>query len=236
MDELTRLALAPSLFGQYRIVMVDANRAYAYLTFGEGDTILAILHENGYYDALTSSQGFFGQGFDNRLLLNPDKTKLIVYGSRQMVSKLQDFRLILLGKKRLPVDSVKDLGVVFDSKLSFNDHTTKTVSSCMSALGQISRVKHVFRKDILVTIIYSLVFSKLYYCSSVWSNTSASNIRKLQGVQNFTARIVSGTRKFDHVSPALKNLRWIPVKSHLYLRDAILSFKSMTGQVPNYLS
>ncbi|CAH3143619.1 unnamed protein product [Porites evermanni] len=50
----------------------------------------------------------------------------------------------------------------------------------------------------------------LYYCSSVWSNTSVSNIRKLQGVQNFAARIVSGTRKFDHVSPALKDLRWIP--------------------------
>ena len=88
----------------------------------------------------------------------------------------------------------------------------------------------------LVTIINSLVFTKLYYCSSVWSNTSASNIRKLQGVQNFAARIVSGTRKFDHVSPALKDLRWIPVKSHLYLRDAILAFKSTTGQVPNYLS
>ena len=102
-------------------------------------------------------------------------------------------------------------------------------------LGQISRVKHIFRKDLLVTIINSLVFSKLYYCSSVWSDTSSSNIRKLQGVQNFAAHIVSGTRKFDHVSPALKNLRWIPVKSHLYLRP-ILAFKSMTGQVPNYLS
>ena len=66
----------------------------------------------------------------------------------------------------------------------------------MSALGQISRVKHIIRKDILITIINSLVFSKLYYCSSVWSNTSASNIRKLQGVQNFAAHIVSGTRKF----------------------------------------
>ena len=105
----------------------------------------------------------------------------------------------------------------------------------MSALGQISRVKHVFQKDILITIINSLVFSKLYYCSSVWSNTSASNIRKLQGVQNFAARIVSGTRKYDHVTPALKNLRWIPVELHLYLRDAILAFKSMTGRVPNYL-
>ena len=145
--------------------------------------------------------------FDNRLLLNPDKTKLIVYGNRQMISKLQDFRLTLLGKELLPVDSVKDLGVMFNGKLSFNDHIIKTVSSCISALGQINRVKHIFRKDILVTIINSLVISKLYYCSSVWSNTSASNIRKLQGVQNFAARIVSGTRKFDHVSPALKNLR-----------------------------
>ena len=153
-----------------------------------------------------------------------------------MKSKLQDFRTTLLGKELLPVDSVKDLVVVFDSKLSFNDHIIKTASSCMSALGQISRVKHIFRKDILVTIINSLVFSKLYYCSSVWSNTSASNIRKLQGVQNFAARIVSRTRKFDHVSPALKDLRRIPVKSHLYLWGAILAFKSMTGEVPSYLS
>ena len=153
-----------------------------------------------------------------------------------MKSKLQDFRTTLLGKELLPVDSVKDLVVVFDSKLSFNDHIIKTASSCMSALGQISRVKHIFRKDILVTIINSLVFSKLYYCSSVWSNTSASNIRKLQGVQNFAARIVSRTRKFDHVSPALKDLRRIPVKSHLYLWGAMLAFKSMTGEVPSYLS
>ena len=97
--------------------------------------------------------------FNNRLLLNPDKTKLIVLGSRQMISKLQDFRLTLLDKELLPVDSVKDLGVVFDSKLSFNDHINKIASSCMFALEQISRVKHIFRKDILVAIINSLVFS-----------------------------------------------------------------------------
>ena len=48
-----------------------------------------------------------------------------------MISKLQDFRVTLLGKELLPVDSVKELGVVFDSKLLFNDHTIKTVSSCM---------------------------------------------------------------------------------------------------------
>jgi hypothetical protein len=37
--------------------------------------------------------------FENVLLLNPDKTELIVYGSRQMVSKLPKFLLSLLVKE-----------------------------------------------------------------------------------------------------------------------------------------
>ena len=44
------------------------------------------------------------------------------------------------------------------------------------------------------------------------------------------------SRRYDHVSPALKSLKWIPVKSHLYLRDAVMAFKCMTGLSPNYLS
>jgi len=67
-----------------------------------------------------------------------------------MISKLQDFRLTFLGEDLLPVDSVKDLGVVFDSKVSFNDHTIKTVSSCMSASGQIGRVNMYLRKTYLL--------------------------------------------------------------------------------------
>ena len=85
-------------------------------------------------------------------------------------------------------------------------------------------------------IINSLVFSKLYYCSSIWANTSDTNIKRLQGIQNYTARIVCNIRKYDHVSPALKSLKWIPVKSHLYLRVAFVAFKCMTGLSPEYLS
>jgi len=93
----------------------------------------------------------------------------------------------------------------------------------LSPLGKISRVKHAFRKNVLATIINSLVFSKLYYCSTVWANTTQTNIKKLQGIQNFAARIVCNIRKYDHVSPALKNLKWIPVKC-------------MTGLAPEYLT
>ena len=95
--------------------------------------------------------------------------------------------------------------------LTFNNHVVNTVSSCMPSLGQIIRVKHVFKEDLRITTINALVFSKLDYCSSVWSNTTDTNIRKLQSVQNFAARIVSNTEKYDHVTPVLKSLRWLPV-------------------------
>ena len=62
----------------------------------------------------------------------------------------------------------------------------------VTIIGQINRVKHFFDKNALIIIINVLVFSKLFYCSSVWSNTTQSNLDKLQAVQNFACRIVSG--------------------------------------------
>ena len=106
----------------------------------------------------------------------------------------------------------------------------------MSRLGQINRVKHAFDRRILITVINALVFSKLFYCSNVWANSSNCNIDKLQSVQIFACRIVSGARKFDHVTPILKELEWLPVSSQLYHRNATLAFKCMTGCAPDYLT
>ena len=46
--------------------------------------------------------------FRNRLLLKPDKTKLIVFGGRQITSKLYEFHLSLVGKNICPVQSARD--------------------------------------------------------------------------------------------------------------------------------
>ena len=201
-----------------------------YISFPIQDRADAIFHIN---DDLLKIRNWC---FDNYLLLNPDKTKLMISGSRQLLSKLPDVRLSLMGKEFTPEKVVKDLGVTFDPNLTFYDHILKTVSSCMSSLAQINRVKYMFDKNTLMIVINALVFSKLFYCSSVWSNAATTHLLKLQAVQNFAARIVSNTRKFDHVTPVLKDLRWLPVKSQRYYRDAVLAFKCMTGQAPAYLS
>ena len=157
----------------------------------------------------------------------------MVFGSRQMISKVPDFRLSLLGKELFPVQSAKNLAVTFDPSLSFDCHVVKTVSSCMSSLAQINRTKHVLNN---ILVIRSLVFSKLYYCSSVWANTTANNIRTLQAVQNFAVRIIPKSRKFDHITPLLTELPWFPVKLYLLYRDAVLTFKCLNGTTPESLS
>ena len=85
-------------------------------------------------------------------------------------------------------------------------------------------------------MVSSLVMRKLFYCSSVWSNTSSKNVKRLQAVQNFACRIVSNTRKFDHITPAMEELEWLPTKDLLLYRDTIMTYKCIHGMAPHYLT
>ena len=97
--------------------------------------------------------------------------------------------LRILGKTIVHVSVAKDLGIYIDQSLTYNYRITKTVSTCLQKLVQINRIKHLIDKStLLLLLVSSLVFSKLYYCSSIWSNTSKRNIKKLQLIQNFVKR------------------------------------------------
>ena len=173
---------------------------------------------------------------ENHLLINPDKTKLLFLGTRQMLSSLQeDPRVTFLGKILKPTVSAKDLGVLLDPNLTYDHHISTVVSSCLSKLCQINRVKKSFDKTTLELLITALVFSKMLYCSSVWANTSLQNVNKLQSIQNFACKIVTNTRKFDHVTPLLRELNWLPVREQLRYRDIVLAYKCQNGLAPQYL-
>ena len=73
------------------------------------------------------------------------------------------------------------------------------------------------------------MFSKLFYCSSAWAGVTKKNIERLQKVQNFAVRIVTGARKFEHITPYLKDLNWLPVAMQLEVRDIIMTYKSLNG-------
>ena len=98
----------------------------------------------------------------NHLLINPDKSKFLVFGSRQMLSRTAVPPIMFLGKDLLTVDSAKDLGVVLDSQLSFNEHINSLVSSLMSKLCMVNRISHLLDHSTLIIVINSLVFGKLF--------------------------------------------------------------------------
>ena len=66
---------------------------------------------------------------NNHLLLNLGKTKLMIFGSRQMRAKLQFHSLPFMGRDIVPSDPAKDLGVILHSHLTYDEHIIKTASS-----------------------------------------------------------------------------------------------------------
>ena len=135
-----------------------------------------------------------------------------------------------ISAKDLAVTSwAKDLGVVLDPQLMFADRVLKTTPSCVSSLAQISRVKHVLDRKQLVAVINALLLHNVV-------KHLEQKICRLQSVQNFAARIITGTVKFDHIIPALRDLRWLPLIQNLFFREAVMVFKCMFGQALRYLS
>ena len=119
----------------------------------------------------------------NDWLINPEKTKLMLIGTKQMIT------VSFIGKTLMAVESARDLVEYIDLHLTYDTHISHLVSSCLTKLVQINRVKYCFDRETLVLIITSLAFSKMLYCSTVWSNTSSKNIQKLQLIQNFAAKL-----------------------------------------------
>lgn len=160
-------------------------------------------------------------------------------GTRQLIKELDvNISVPFMGKLLEPVDWAKDLGMLMDKHLSYDKHISKLVSSCLHKLCQTNRVKNTLDKNTLIMIISSLVINKMLYCSTVWSNTTSTNMKKLQSVQNFASIIIviiTGSKKYDHVTPLLKDLDWLTVDKLLYFRDAVMTYKRMNNLAPKYL-
>ena len=173
---------------------------------------------------------------ENQLLINPDKTKFMLIGTRQLINRhSSNFSVSSLGKSLTPVDSERDFCVIIDSHLTYDSHISYLVCSCLSTLVQINRVKNSFDKETLMPVISSMVFSKMFYCSTVWSNTSSTNIKKLLLIQNFACSIISDSRKYHHVTPLLYQLNWFSVSQKLQLRDTVMVYKCANNLAPVYL-
>ena len=66
----------------------------------------------------------------------------------------------------------------------------------------------------------AIVGSRLDYCNSLLAGTSVSNLSRLQLVQNTLARVVAQKSRFDHITPVLSELHWLPRSSQNKFQDS----------------
>ena len=78
----------------------------------------------------------------SKLKLNPDKTDLIIIGIKQQQNRdINHFPVNLLGSDTFPSDTVRNLGVVFDSNFNFRQHISQVCKSCFYHLRDLRRIQ-----------------------------------------------------------------------------------------------
>ena len=85
------------------------------------------------------------------------------------------------------------------------------------------------------TLIHAFISTRLDYCNSFFWDLPNSTTRSLQLVQNAAARLLTKTRKFDHITPILASLHWPPMTSRSDFKVLLLTYKALHGLSPSYL-
>ena len=79
------------------------------------------------------------------------------------------------------------------------------------------------------------VMSCLDYCNALLIGIQQDLIAKLQRLQNSAARIVSRTRKYEHITPVLIKFHWLPIKFRIQFKVLLLVYKALNGLAPKYI-
>ena len=103
-------------------------------------------------------------------------------------------------------------------------------------LHNIKKIRKFLSADFTAMLIHAFISCRLDYCNSLYYGLPACQIVKLQRVQNAAAKLVYRQPRFAHVTPLLHDLHWLPVKFRIDFKVLSLTYKSIHGQAPQYLS
>ena len=233
--------LGPILFLVYINDMSEILKQYFLVQYADDSQIILSgkvqdiknLIEKGE-KALSDAKKYFQE---NGLNVNEQKTQCIFIGSRQLLSQIPaDIRIYFEETAIVPSQKVKNLGVYMDQYLLYDEHLIHISRKVNGILTAINRIKDRLDKASRVTIVQSLSLSIINYCLRVWGMTTKEQIDRAQKLQNFAAKVAQGeAKKFDHVTPIIKELKWLKIEDKLTYDLCIFTFKICNNLLPEWL-
>ncbi|KAI5618349.1 hypothetical protein C0J50_22331, partial [Silurus asotus] len=119
---------------------------------------------------------------------------------------------------------------------SFKNHINQVTKTAFFHLRNISKLRNMLSISDAEKLVHAFMTSRIDYCNALLGGCPASLINKLQLVQNAAARVLTGARKYDHITPILSSLHWLPVKFRIDYKLLLLTYKALNGLAPMYLS
>ena len=118
---------------------------------------------------------------------------------------------------------------------SFEEHVNEL---CRTAFYHIrnSRIRQCLSIDSTKTQVHASVTSRLDHCNSLLYGLPDYLIQRLQYVMNATVKVITCKRKFDHVTPLIIELHWLPVRQRIVFKILLYTFKAHHGATPTYLT
>ena len=170
----------------------------------------------------------------NNLKLNSDKTEMLVIGTRQQHAKVLGLSIKIDGDTIEPIDEAQNLGIIFDKHMTLKAHVNAVYKLAKCYLHNINVAQKYLTAEAAEKVIHVFVVSWLDGTNSLLYGLLAIELKKLQKIQYSAARILTGASKYDHITPVLKQLHWLPV-SRIEYKILMLAFKFLHGLAPHYL-
>ena len=164
----------------------------------------------------------------DRLRPNDDKTEFIISGTRQQLAKVNIDSLRVGESSTAPTSKVKNLGCWFDGQLKMDTQISSICKTAFFHLYNIRRIRKFLNFECTKILVNAFVTSRLDFCNSLLYGLPKNQLYKLQRVQNAAACLTCNVVRFEHITPSLYMLHWLPVNYRIQFKILLFVYKAST--------
>ncbi len=167
--------------------------------------------------------------------MNDEKTEFLVITTKQMAAKTTIPSLVIGDHPVVPSPTACSLGVKLDSHATMEAHVNNVIKGAYLQLRNLGKLRRFFDRGSLECVVHAFITSRLDYCNSLLCGLPVSLINRLQRIQNTAARILTGSPRYEHITPVLHALHWLPVEKRVEYKILLLVYKAINDLAPVYL-